>query len=129
VALKNWKHAASTPEFIDFKIVDRDAWRQAKQRMTPADDRIDWDYLSRNYPKWRKDGYWIQAYTPFGFDMAHSWIVGTERTLMAISEDPEWCSELFNAQLDLCLALMDKVWDAGYKSMTPCPIDLPKSDQ
>jgi len=28
--LKNWRHAASTPEFLDFKIKDRDSWADAK---------------------------------------------------------------------------------------------------
>ena len=32
---KNWKHAASTPEFIDFTVKDPDSWREAKARMTP----------------------------------------------------------------------------------------------
>jgi len=40
--LKNWKHAASTPEFLDFTIVDRDSWARAKARMTPDRERVDW---------------------------------------------------------------------------------------
>ncbi len=43
--MKQWKHAASTPEFLDFTIVDADAWRKAKERITPSDDRVNWDLL------------------------------------------------------------------------------------
>lgn len=112
--LKNWKHIASTPEFIDFVIKDRDSWEMAKARMTPSDDRIPWDYLKENYKIWRENGYWTQLGLFFGFDVTHSWVVGTERILMALIEDPEWCSDMFNYFLDVNIALADKVLDAGY---------------
>ena len=111
---KNWKHAASTPEFLDFTIVDPHSWRQAKARMTPTRDRVDWDHLKQHYPRWRKKGYWIQAGLWFGFDVTHAWTVGTERVLMALLTDPEWMSDMFNHFLDVNLALLDMVWDAGY---------------
>lgn len=113
--LKNWKHAASTPEFEDFTIVDRPSWENAKARMTPGRDRIDWAQLERDYPKWVKDGYWIQAGLWFGFDITHSWVVGTERLLFALIEDPDWCCDMFSHELETNLALLDLVWDAGYR--------------
>jgi uroporphyrinogen decarboxylase len=112
--LKNWTHAASTPEFIAFTIVDRKSWEQAKNRMRPTRDRIDWKHLETHYPGWRKTGQWIQAYLWFGFDVTHSWIVGTERLLMALIEDPDWCRDIFSHELETQLALLDLVWDAGY---------------
>ena len=112
--LKNWKHEASTPEFLDFTIVDRESWETAKQRMTPSADRIDWNKLKKQYPQWRKKGRWIQAGLWFGFDITHSWIVGTERLLFALMEDPDWCRDMFEHQLEVNLALLDMVWDAGY---------------
>lgn len=114
VTLRNWKHIASTPEFIDFTIVDPDSWRKAKARMTPESDRIPWDYLKTNYKNWREGGAWIEAGLWFGFDVTHSWTVGTERLLMALMERPDWCVEMFNTFLDVDLALLDMVWDAGY---------------
>ncbi len=114
VTLKNWKHIASTPEFIDFTIKDADSWRQAKARMTPSPDRIDWAYLDRNYRRWRQDGYWLAGHLWFGFDITHSWAVGTERLLMALVEDPEWCIDMFNHELDIGLALLDQAWQKGY---------------
>ncbi len=112
--LKNWKHAASTPEFIDFTIKDRDSWEQAKARMTSSDDRIPWDYVKAHYHEWREKGWWIECGLWFGFDVTHSWTVGTERLLMAMVEDPEWCVDMFNHFLDVQIALMDRMWDAGY---------------
>jgi uroporphyrinogen decarboxylase len=114
VTLRNWKHIASTPEFIDFTIVDPDSWRKARARMTPDPDRIPWDFLKANYKKWREGGAWIEAGLWFGFDVTHSWAVGTERLLMALVEQPDWCVEMFNHFLDVDLALLDMVWEAGY---------------
>ena len=112
--LKNWKHIASTPEFLDFTIKTPEAWLEAKARMTPSEDRIPWDYLKANYPTWRKEGYWIEAGLWFGFDVTHSWTVGTERLLMALLDQPEWCVDMFNHFLDVDIALLDRVWEAGY---------------
>jgi uroporphyrinogen decarboxylase len=113
--LKSWKHITSTPEFVDFTIKDRDTWEAAKQRMTPSRDRVNWDYLKQNYPIWREKGYWVETGIWFGFDVAHSWAIGTERVLMALIEDPEWCMDIFNHYLDVDLALRDMIWDAGYR--------------
>ncbi len=112
--LKNWKHIASTPEFLDFKIDGPDAWQEAKARMTPTPDRIPWDHLKANYPTWKREGHWIVGGLWFGFDVTHSWTVGTERLLMALLDNPEWCVDMFNHFLDVNIALLDQVWDAGY---------------
>ncbi|MBN1582595.1 MAG: hypothetical protein JXA89_17935 [Anaerolineae bacterium] len=112
--LKNWKHIASTPEFLDFKVSGPDAWREAKARMVPSSDRIPWDRLKANYKGWREQGTWITGLLWFGFDVTHSWTVGTERLLIAMVTDPEWCLDMFNHFLDVNLALMDQVWEAGY---------------
>jgi uroporphyrinogen decarboxylase len=50
----------------------------------------------------------------FGFDVTHAWIVGTERVLMALIEEPEWLRDMFNQELELDLALLDMIWDEGY---------------
>jgi len=112
--LKNWKHIASTPEFMDFVIKTPETWAEAKARMTPTEDRIPWEHLKANYPTWRKEGYWIEAGLWFGFDVTHSWTVGTERLLMALLDEPAWCVDMFNHFLDVDIALLDRVWDAGY---------------
>jgi uroporphyrinogen decarboxylase len=112
--MKNWKHIASTPEFLDFKVKDRQTWADAKARMTPTRDRINWRRLDKEYKDWRKKGYWIEGGLWFGFDVTHSWFIGTERLLMALIDDPEWCVEMFNHYLDVSIALLEMIWDAGY---------------
>lgn len=114
VTLKNWTHAASTPEFLDFTVKDRAGWERAKARMSPAPDRIEWRVLRRDFPRWRAEGRWIRAGLWFGFDVTHSWFVGTERLLIALVEDPDWCRDLFAHELETNLSLLDQVWNAGY---------------
>ncbi|MBN2046871.1 MAG: hypothetical protein JW750_03410 [Anaerolineaceae bacterium] len=112
--LRQWKHAASTPEFLDFTIKDPDSWRAAKERMTPSRDRVNWKYLKQHYKSWRDDGCWIIGSPWFGFDITHSWAVGTERVLIALAEDPEWLMDMFEHELTMSLTLLDMVWDEGY---------------
>lgn len=112
--IREWSHAGGTPEFLDFTVVDRDTWRQAKERMTPTEDRINWNYLRTHYAEWRRQGTWLVAGLWFGFDVTHSWFMGTERVLMAMAEDPEWMVDVFQHQLDLNIALLDRVWEEGY---------------
>ncbi|MBN1261264.1 MAG: hypothetical protein JXB35_11365 [Anaerolineae bacterium] len=114
VTLKDWTHITSTPQFLDFTIKDPDSWQAAKARMTPTTDRIPWEHLKRNYAGWRKEGAWIEACLWFGFDVTHSWAVGTENLLIALVEHPEWCLDMFNHFLDINIALLEQVWDAGY---------------
>jgi len=113
--LRNWKHAASTPEFLDFTIIDPDTWKKAKERMVPSKDRIDWKFLEKNYKTWRENENWLTANLFFGFDVTHSWVVGTERILMAMIENPEWIRDIFAHELKISLALFDMIWDAGYE--------------
>lgn len=111
---KKFKHTESTPQFLDFTIKTADDWLLAKKRMVPTKDRINWHTLEENYRNWCEKGYWINSNVWFGFDVTHSWVVGTERVLMAMLEEPEWMSDMFNHFLDVNLALLDMVWDAGY---------------
>jgi uroporphyrinogen decarboxylase len=70
--------------------------------------------LKRNYKAWRERGDWIQALLWFGFDVTHSWTAGTERVLFALIEQPEWLMDIFGHMLEVNLALLDRIWEAGY---------------
>ena len=112
------RRTSSTPtprrSFSSYTVTTPEKWQEAKRRMTPADDRIPWDYLRENYRRWREEGYWIDAKLFFGFDSAHAMTVGFETFLTAMIEEPQWCADMFNHYLDLSIALQDRVWDAGY---------------
>lgn len=114
VTMKHFKEEDSTPEFLDFTITTQEAWDQAKKQMTLEDDRIPWEMLRQNYDKWRVEGRWIRAVFWFGFDVTHSWMMGTENTLIAMMEEPELVEDMFDTYLSRCETLFSRVWDAGY---------------
>lgn len=114
VTMKHFKEEDSTPEFLDFTITTQEAWDQAKKQMTLKDDRIPWEMLRQNYDKWRAEGRWIRAVFWFGFDVTHSWMMGTENTLIAMMEEPELVEDMFDTYLSRCETLFSRVWDAGY---------------
>ncbi len=115
VTMKHFKEEDSTPEFLDFTITTQEAWDQAKKQMTLEDDRIPWEMLRQNYDKWRAEGRWIRAVFWFGFDVTHSWMMGTENTLVAMMEEPELVEDMFDTYLSRCEALFSRIWDAGYR--------------
>ncbi len=115
VTLRQLKQQDSTPEFLHFTVTDPDSWRKAKERMTPSEDRVNWAALDRRYKRIRSMGGWVTGDLWFGFDITHSWFVGTETLLVAMCEEPEWCVEMFNHELDMSLAHMDMILDRGYR--------------
>lgn len=114
VTMKHFKEEDSTPEFLDFTITTQEAWDQAKKQMTLEDDRIPWEMLRQNYDKWRAEGRWIRAVFWSGFDVTHSWMMGTENTLVAMMEEPELVEDMFDTYLSRCETLFSRIWDAGY---------------
>ncbi|MDR2047921.1 MAG: hypothetical protein LBP69_00550, partial [Treponema sp.] len=93
--VRNFKNQDSTPDYVEFTITNPDKWREAKERITPAKDRVPWDYLKENYPEWVKEGRWLLGDVFFGFDNMHSNVVGTETMCIALVEDPQWCVDMY----------------------------------
>ena len=116
VTLRQFKQEDSTPEFLDYKIVTPEAWEECKPRMfNNIEERINWDYLKKNYPLWQKEGRWITGVFWFGFDVTHSWVMGTENHLIAMYEEPEMIQDMYNSCLDSSIKQFELMWDAGYK--------------
>ena len=115
VTMKQFKEEDSTPEFLDYRVSDALAWEEAKKRMTLEDERIPWDLLKNILPKWQAEGRWIRAVFWFGFDVTHSWMMGTENTLIAMMEEPELVTDIFDTYLKNNIALYNRIWDAGFR--------------
>ena len=106
----------STPDNLEYYYDSSDKWEEAKAKMLQdSEDRIPWDYLKENYPKWKAEGRFIQLELWFGFDVAHSWMIGTENLLIGMLEEPEWVEDVFDTYLTTSLNLAQKVLDAGYE--------------
>jgi uroporphyrinogen decarboxylase len=115
VTMKNFKVPDSTPEFLEYTVTTPEVWEKAKARMKPDRDRINWDYLKANYPRWKADGRWIQGLFWFGFDVTHSYLAGFETIIYALMEQPEWVKDIFKTYLDTAIALFEMIWDEGYQ--------------
>ena len=114
VTRKTFKMEDSTPEMLDFKVCTAEAWEEAKARMTTEDSRIPWKSIQENFPRWRAEGHWISATFWFGFDVTHSWMMGTENMLIAMLEEPELVEDMFDTYLSRCEEMFSRIWDAGY---------------
>ena len=115
VTRKCFKQEDSTPEFLDYKVVDEASWAEAKKRMMDDTDRIPWDRLKENFARWRAEGRWIRGIFWFGFDITHSHMMGTENLLIAMMEEPELVEDMFDTYLTRAISLYDRLWDAGYR--------------
>jgi len=113
---KQFKEIDSTPEGLSHYYDSSERWEEAKVRMqTYYEDRIPWDYLKENYPKWKAEGRFMQLTVWFGFDVAHSHMVGTENVLIGMYEEPEWVMDMFDTYLTTSLDLCQRILDAGYE--------------
>ena len=115
VTLKYLKGEDTTPEFLDFTITSPGKWTEAKKRINHNPDRVNWETLEKNLPRWQAEGRWVEAFFSFGFDLTHSFIVGTETLLIAMLTDPDWVEDMFKTQLDANIALFNQIWDKGYR--------------
>jgi uroporphyrinogen decarboxylase len=121
--VKNWTHMGGVPEDLGFAVTTPEAWRETKARITPTRDRIDWDKLERDYRRWQETGTWTSLGFCFGFQVALSCMVGTERLLIAMAEDPEWVADIFSHLLEVNIALAEMVLAEGYRFDDICWCD------
>jgi uroporphyrinogen decarboxylase len=113
---KVFRELDSTPENLNYYFDSSDRWEEAKKAMlTFHEDRIPWDYLKNNYPRWKAEGRFLQLTVWFGFDVAHSHMIGTENFLVSMLDEPEWVTDVFDTYLKTSLDLCQRILDAGYE--------------
>ncbi len=113
---KVFRELDSTPENLNYYFDSSNRWEEAKKAMlTFHEDRIPWDYLKNNYPRWKAEGRFLQLTVWFGFDVAHSHMIGTENFLVGMLDEPEWVTDVFDTYLKTSLDLCQRILDAGYE--------------
>ena len=128
--IKNWKHATSTPEYIDFMVKTRADWEEHKHLLAWDSSRIDVEASKKAQADAEAKGLWFSCNAVFGYDRGQS-LIGSERLLMAMAEDPEWVQEMFDTVAELaCIALEEMIGlgfqfdgcfvydDMGYRNAT-----------
>jgi uroporphyrinogen decarboxylase len=110
---RNWKHQTSTPELIDFLLKDRATWEEHKERFLPAEDRVDWEQVRQQVAAARANGKFVCFGGSFGFQLIFSRMVGPERTMLAMADDPMWAKEMFDAVATMTIGMGEILLDAG----------------
>ncbi len=109
---KNWKHAISTPGRIDFLIKSRADWEEHKHRLEWSSNRVDWPAVREAEQQARQQGKWFHFTAAFGYDRTQG-VVGSERLLMAMAEDPEWIDDVFMTYAQIVVAAAEEMIGAG----------------
>jgi len=109
---KNWKHRTSTPELIDFTVTSKEAWEEYKPRMAMNDSRVDWENQLKANREATEQGFFRTLDFGPGFTKICN-LVGPERTLIAMIEDPAWVHDMFMTDARLCVDLAEEMMGRG----------------
>ncbi len=109
---RNWKHATSTPEKIDFLIKTRHDWEEHKHQLEWSRDRVDWETVRRQEEEARQAGKWFAFSGSFGYDHIQG-LVGSERLLMAMVTEPEFVEDIFVTHAQLIVAAAEEMMGEG----------------
>ena len=100
---KNWKNRISTPECTDFLVKDRKTWEEYKPRLSMNKTRFDWVTARNVYERAKSKGRFLYFSCGVGYDMLQA-IIGSERLLIAIAEEPEWIRDIMKSATELLIA-------------------------
>ena len=111
-AVKNWKHATSTPEYIDFMVKTRADWEEHKHRLEWDSSRINLEAAKQAQARAEATGRWFQFSGAFGYDRLQG-LIGSERVLMAMAEDPDWVQDMCDTAAGLVCAALEEMIGLG----------------
>jgi len=111
---RSFKDHESTPELIDFTIKDRRTWEEHKSRMAWNDTRVDWGKALADNRALREQGKFVCFSAAFGYDRTQG-LVGSERLLMAMMDDPAWVKDMFDTGVDLLIAGCEEMMARGFE--------------
>jgi len=111
---KNWKHATSTPECLDFRIKTSADWFAWKQDLEIGRDRIDWEGGLRAQRAAHEQGLWFPYSSATGYDKTQG-IVGSERLLIAMAQEPDWVADMFMTATELIIGTAQFMLEGGFR--------------
>ena len=111
---KQWKHMTSTPHYTDFTVKDRNTWEEHKPRLRDMSGRIDVENGLDFCRKKRVEGQFLVYEGGMGYDQIQS-MVGSERLLMAMAEDPDWVRDMFEASGEIVINVFEEMLSFGFE--------------
>jgi len=109
---KHWKKSTSTPQLIDFSITCREEWEEHKHRAEYNESRVNFDASIASFENGRANGLPVQYFCGIGYDWWQR-IVGHINMLIGMKEEPEWIREMFKANADLNITIMEEMMAKG----------------
>ncbi len=110
--MRNWKGRTTTPELLDFAITTREKWEEVKPLMVYNDRRVNWEGARTGLEAARAKGLFTYLSWGPGFTKTCN-MVGPERCLMAMVEDPDWVRDMFMTDAQVCAAIAEEVLGRG----------------
>ncbi|MFC1725875.1 uroporphyrinogen decarboxylase family protein, partial [candidate division KSB1 bacterium] len=110
---KDWKNMTSTPEMVDFTVKNKDDWFRLKKKMVMNDKRIDLNLQKKIYNEAKRKGKFICLAAAMGYDYTQS-ILGTEKLLITLAEDPEWANDIFVTLSDMIIKAAERFRELGF---------------
>ena len=111
---KNWKNRTSTPELIGFSITTRELWDEHKPRMAMNESRVQWEEGLEANRQHREQGFFVAMNFGPGFTKVCD-MVGPDRVLMAMIDDPEWVKDMFMTDAQLCVDFAEEMMGRGFE--------------
>ena len=111
--LKNFKLSESTPEIVATTIDSRAAWEENKHRLQFISDRFDLDEVRSTHERAKRKGYFTHFTMGFCYER---WgrVVGPEKYLIALADDPEWIREMHEYDVALYIAAHEELVSHGF---------------
>ena len=95
-------------------VKTRADWEEHKHRLAWDSSRIDVEAVQKAIDDAEAKGLWLSFNGAFGYDRVQS-LIGSERLLMAMAEDPEWVQDMFDTAAGLFCAALDEAISLGLK--------------
>lgn len=113
VVSKNFKGKTSVPIYIDFAVKDRKSWEENKWRLAYNTSRVNFESAKSISNSARQHGAFLNySGGGLGFDQWQN-VVGVTNILIGMMDDPEWVKELYMANVDLHIILVEELTGRG----------------
>jgi len=110
---RRWKNRSGVPEHLGCECVRPDIWHE---RFKPrfASPSVDLETLKARYKTESEADRWICVGTRGVFSFVQT-LVGDEVLLMAMAEQPQWTTDMFETVTGAFIAMVQQVLDTGLK--------------
>jgi len=111
---KSWRHAASTPELMDFPVKSRGDWEGLKPRLQWNESRVKWEQALEANRKARAGGEFIEFSGRVGYQ-AITTFTPCEVIWVAMAEEPDWVHDMIRTVTDLTLVALEQMLARGFE--------------